>query len=153
LASTRAQIAIMRPDPHSRAMRTLFGELIDADAGLNDQLVAQVQGLDIRYDPGPGAHPLAGRHVPDPPGIGGPVRLPRPVLVDLTDSAELRAVADGWRDRVDVRRLPAAPGVTALLVRPDGYVAWATNGIPDPEALRHALSTWFGQPQHVGAPR
>jgi hypothetical protein len=58
----------------------------------------------------------------------------------------LRAVADCWSDRVDVRRLPETPGVTALLVRPDGYVAWAADGAPDEESLRDALCTWFGDP-------
>ena len=57
------------------------------------------------------------------------------------------AVADGWSDRGDLRRLPETPGVTALLLRPDGYVAWAADDIPDTTALREALTTWFGEPR------
>ncbi|WP_326687474.1 MULTISPECIES: hypothetical protein [unclassified Streptomyces] len=75
------------------------------------------------------------------------MRLPRPVLFDLADSAKLRAAAEGWTDRVDVRTLPGQDGPTALLVRPDGYVAWAAEGETDAtdlDALRHALGSWFG---------
>jgi 2-polyprenyl-6-methoxyphenol hydroxylase-like FAD-dependent oxidoreductase len=144
LENTRAQIAIMRPDPHSRAMRELFGHLLDTDVTLTDLLGARLQGLDVRYDVGPWTHPLTGRHLPDLPGLTDAGRLPRPVLAG---SAEVRAVADGWRDRVDVRPLPETPGVTALLVRPDGYVAWAADGTPSPTALRDALRTWFGGPR------
>ena len=147
LENTRAQIAIMRPDPHSRAMRALFAQLLDADATLTDLLGGRLQGLDVRYDAGPRAHPLTGRHMPDLPGLEGAMRLPRPVLADLSDSAELGAAADGWSDRVDLRRLPERPGVTALLLRPDGYVAWAADGIPDTAALGEALTTWFGEPR------
>jgi hypothetical protein len=75
------------------------------------------------------------------------MRLPRPVLADLTGSAELRAIADGWSDRVDLRRLPETPGVTALLFRPDGYVAGVRDGTPDTTSLREAPATWFGKPR------
>ncbi|GLY40392.1 FAD-dependent oxidoreductase [Amycolatopsis sp. NBRC 101858] len=144
LENTRAQIAIMRPDPHSRAMRALFAQLLEADVTLTDILGARLQGLDIRYDVGPWTHSLTGRYLPDVPGLA---EGPRPVLADLTGSAEMRAVAAGWTDRVDVRRLPETPGVTALLLRPDGYIAWATDGAPDPTSLREALCTWFGKPR------
>jgi hypothetical protein len=94
---------------------------------------------------GPWTHSLTGRYLPGLPGLADATW--RPVLADLTGSAELRAVADGWIDRVDLRRLPEAPGVTALLLRPDGYVAWAADGTPDTTSLREALSTWFGKPR------
>ncbi|MFJ9787313.1 FAD-dependent oxidoreductase [Amycolatopsis sp. NPDC101161] len=147
LGNTRAQIAIMRPDPHSRAMRALFGQLLDADATLTDLLGARLQGLDIRYDVGPRTHPLAGRHLPDLPGLVDAMRLPRPVLADRTGSPELRAIAAEWSDRVDVHPLAETPGVTALLVRPDGYVAWAADETLNATSLRDALSTWFGDPR------
>ncbi|WP_284746177.1 FAD-dependent monooxygenase [Amycolatopsis sp. RTGN1] len=144
LENTRAQIAIMRPDPHSRAMRALFARLLEADVTLTDLLGARLQGLDIRYDVGAWTHPLTGRYLPDLPGLA---EAARPVLADRTGSAEVRAVADGWIDRVDLCRLPETPGVTALLLRPDGYVAWAAYGTPDTASLREALSTWFGKPR------
>ncbi|MCS7480287.1 FAD-dependent monooxygenase [Umezawaea endophytica] len=148
LANTRAQVAIMRPDAQSRAMRELFADLLQAP-GATERLVNSMHGLDIRYGADPDAHPLTGRHVPDLPGVEDAMRLPRPVLFDLRDSAGLRAAADGWTDRVDVRVLTGATGPAALLVRPDGHVAWAADGevgADDLDALRHALSTWFGKP-------
>ncbi|WP_230862538.1 FAD-dependent monooxygenase [Amycolatopsis camponoti] len=147
LENTRAQIAIMRPDPHSRAMRALFAQLLEADVTLTDLLGSRLQGLDVRYEAGPRSHPLTGRYLPDLPGLEDAMRLPRPVLADLGDSAEVGDVADGWSDRVDLRRLPETPGVTALLLRPDGYVAWAADGTPDTTALREALTNWFGEPR------
>ncbi|MFJ5222200.1 FAD-dependent oxidoreductase [Streptomyces sp. NPDC088400] len=148
LANTRAQLTIMRRDEHSRAMRELFGELIAAP-GVTERLVNMVQGLDIRYEMGPATHPLTGRHVPDLPGVEDAMRFLRPVLFDLADSAKLRAAVDGWADRVDVCTLPGSTELTALLVRPDGYVAWAADGETDAtdlDALRHALGKWFGDP-------
>jgi hypothetical protein len=149
LANTRAQVAIMRPDPQGRAMRGLFADLLRTP-GATERLVSSMQGLDIRYEADPAAHPLTGRHVPDLPGVEDATGLPRPVLFDLRDSAELRATVDRWTDRVDVRALPDSTGLTALLVRPDGYVAWAAEGETDTtdlDSLRHALTRWFGEPR------
>lgn len=150
LTHTLAQTAIMRTDARSRAMRELLGELLEAP-GMQEQLVKRLHGLDVRYatGPGPAAHPLVGRHVPDLPGVEDAMRLPRPVLFDLSDSAKLRAAADGWTDRVDVHALPDASALTALLVRPDGHVVWAVEGEADDtdlDALREALAGWFGAP-------
>ncbi len=131
-------------------------------------------GTDIRYRMDPATdreppHDLVGYFAPDldlvtatgPTQLAALMHAARPVLLDLggggTDLAE---VADGWRDRVDVVAAqpraagrPAPAPVTALLVRPDGYVAWAA-GPTDPadtvhSGLRAALTTWFGSP--VGA--
>ena len=84
-----------------------------------------------------------------------PVRLAeltttaRPLLLDLTEDASLTTAADGWRDRVDtVTAHTKDASTTGLLLRPDCYVAWATD-TPRPdhhdrESLRTALTTWFG---------
>jgi 2-polyprenyl-6-methoxyphenol hydroxylase-like FAD-dependent oxidoreductase len=144
LANTRAQVAIMRRDPQSRAMRDQFAQLLSIPE-VTDGLVNLMQGLDIRYDLGPETHPLVGRHVPDLPGLADLLRTPRPVLVDLADSAALRAAVAGWTDRVDVRTLTAPTELTGLLVRPDGYLAWAAeDGHTDLDALRRTLRHWFG---------
>ncbi|WP_420323470.1 hypothetical protein [Kribbella speibonae] len=74
----------------------------------------------------------------------------RPLILDLTDDASLAAAADGWRDRVDVVTARTKDtSATGLLLRPDCYVAWATDA-PRPdhrdlESLRAALTTWFGR--------
>lgn len=152
LANTRAQIAIMRPDPYSRAMRELLGGLLES-TDLNDRLLSEMQGLDVRYDMGTGTHPLTGRHMPDLPGTEAALAPGRPVLFDLAGSVKLRAVAERWSDRVDVCAPPRTTGPAALLVRPDGYVAWATDDEPDaadPDALEAALRRWFGEPGGQG---
>ncbi|WP_337587608.1 hypothetical protein [Actinopolymorpha alba] len=103
------------------------------------------------------AHPLTGRWMPDLAleSEGGPTRIAelmrsaRPLLLDLANRADLRKVVADWTDRVDV---VAADSVEQLadvvLIRPDGYVAWAagpeTSDATD--GLRHALTTWFGPP-------
>jgi hypothetical protein len=106
---------------------------------------------DPRYEPG-GAdtHPLAGRPAPSlgldiAPGHG-------PVLLDLADDPDVRATAAGWADRVSVGRYrcPARPDLAALLVRPDGYVAWAARRHESPARRRtgllDALRRWLGEP-------
>nr|BFE73911.1 hypothetical protein GCM10020092_072120 [Actinoplanes digitatis] len=74
----------------------------------------------------------------------------RPVLLDLHADPALRTIAAGWSDRVDTvtatRHDPAAPA-TSLLVRPDGYVAWAAAGDDPAVGLAGALTRWFGPAQ------
>jgi hypothetical protein len=154
LTNTRAQLSIMRPDAHSRAMRELLTDLLSAP-GPAEQLVSALQGLDITYDMGPAAtdHPLTGRHLPDLPGLDDAMRTAHPVLVDRTASRRLREAADGWADRVELLTTGDRGDVdefAAALVRPDGYVAWAVDQQPqaaDIAALRAALHHWFGAPR------
>ncbi|MFF4732266.1 FAD-dependent monooxygenase [Streptomyces mirabilis] len=163
LHNTRAQAALSRPDPQTEALRDVFASLIvfdDVNRHLRDMLTA----LGIRY-PGGGDHPLAGRRVPDA-GLktsGGAtcvyelLHAARPVLLDLRGSAAVAAAVEGWGDRVDLVEarneddrwtVPAVgeiPAPAALLIRPDGHVAWASAaGTPDTAALQAALATWFG---------
>ncbi|MQS10849.1 FAD-dependent oxidoreductase [Streptomyces kaniharaensis] len=152
---SQAQMALMSPGPAVTALRTLFGELLSHEDNLA-RIAALMAGSDIRYDTDC-PHPLAGRFVPDLPLVTatGPTRLAeaargaRPLLLDLDGrGAELTDLAAGWKDRVDV--VPAScpePPAGALLLRPDGYVAWAAEpGEDDPEGLVRALRTWFGEP-------
>ncbi|MFE0386431.1 FAD-dependent monooxygenase [Streptomyces bungoensis] len=158
LMQTRAQMALMRPAADITAVRDLLTELL-AEPGNRARTAALLAGTDIRYDLGPGTgHPLAGRWLPDLrshitegwPQIAERLRVARPVLVDLTENSAVAEAADGWTDRVDVitarsvaRSLPAS----AFLVRPDGYLAWATDetaGPPRRHSLAEVLATWFG---------
>ncbi|WP_343245151.1 FAD-dependent monooxygenase [Streptomyces sp. SID14478] len=164
LHNTRAQSALVRPGPQTDALREVFGALMVFD-DVNRYLRHLLTALDIRY-PADGDHVLAGRRVPDadlktPDGatrVHELLHAGRPVLLDLSGSAAVAAVARGWADRLDlvearseddvwpVPALGDIPAPGALLIRPDGHVAWAAaaDGAPDTSALRTALTTWCG---------
>jgi hypothetical protein len=159
LRTTMAQTAFSRGDDRMDAARETIAELLRMDEP-RKRYAAMMSGLDIRYDLGEG-HPLLGRRVPDLDLVtaGGPRRVfallhdARPVLLDLGEPGVLDL--GPWADRVrrvDARttgawELPvlgavAAPG--AVLIRPDGHVAWVGDGTD--RGLREALTTWFGAP-------
>jgi 2-polyprenyl-6-methoxyphenol hydroxylase-like FAD-dependent oxidoreductase len=136
---TQAQSVLIGPGPEVTALRALFGELLQEPAVLQ-HIADLIAGSDIRYGPSP-ASPLIGAFVPD---LGTETRSGRPLLVDNTGT--LTAIAAEWGDRVDVVSAPVE-GATALLVRPDCYVAWASDdSAPDISAARAALTRWFGMP-------
>ncbi|MFL6121631.1 MAG: monooxygenase, partial [Actinophytocola sp.] len=139
----------------SQPLRDLFGELIAYD-DVKRHLSGTVSHVDIRYDFGQDVHPLVGRRLPPRTlrTVDGTVRTPdllRPalgVLITLSDTPELQAISTAWKDRVTTvaGTLPSPgpfDGLAALLVRPDGYVAWAGE---DPTGLTEALGRWFGTP-------
>ncbi|GAA3147239.1 FAD-dependent monooxygenase [Planomonospora alba] len=157
---TRAQVALRRGhDPAAEALRELFQELLADEQPLR-RMGALLSGSDIRYPiPGFPGHPLAGAFAPDltlhtDQGITSVAALmhtARPVLLDLADRPDLRETARNWRHRVDI--LTAKTDVRpadALLIRPDGHVAWAADldGSADSATppLHEALSMWFGTP-------
>jgi hypothetical protein len=155
---SQAQLALLAPGSEVTALRELFTELLH-DRQNTAHIANMMAGADIRYDMGVRVtHQLVGRWVPDLllKTDNGPVRLAeltttaRPLLLDLTEDASLTSAADGWRDRVDTiaARTNDDASTTGLLLRPDCYVAWATD-TPRPdhhdrESLRAALTTWFG---------
>ncbi|MDT7798938.1 MAG: hypothetical protein QOI78_2371 [Actinomycetota bacterium] len=150
---TQAQSALIAPGGEVTALRQLFGELL-RQPGTVQHIADLMSGADIRYEPGT-AHPLDGRWAPDLVLDNGVrlaelTRTARPLLLDLTPAASLGDELSGWTDRVDVVTGKAAPEATALLIRPDGYVAWATSAAEpddaDRKALRAALERWFGTP-------
>jgi 2-polyprenyl-6-methoxyphenol hydroxylase-like FAD-dependent oxidoreductase len=158
LLHTRAQGALIGAGADGRiaALREVLGQLLQYEQPLR-HLVNLMYALDTRYDTGTAdPHPLAGCWAPDlalttPAGGSSLAELLRPargVLLDLTDSGSFAGQARGWEDRVDIvtAQCIAAPAA-ALLIRPDGYVAWAASqDAPDGERLNHALTTWFGAP-------
>jgi 2-polyprenyl-6-methoxyphenol hydroxylase-like FAD-dependent oxidoreductase len=162
LAYTMAQTTLQREDERMKALIDLVSELASMDEP-RKRLAGIVSGLDIHYDLGEG-HPLLGRRMPDLDLVTADGRLrvfallhdARPVLVNLGEPGSFEIT--GWADRVQLIdaeydgdwELPvigavSAPG--AVLIRPDGYVAWVGDrtqlGLPE------ALTTWFGSP---GAP-
>ncbi len=146
-----SQIALMAPGPEVAALRTLLGELFTfPDA--QQHMAALLAGSDVRYDVGDD-HRLSGHLVPDLTLDDGRrvaqlLHDARPVLLDLGGGGVADA-ARGWDDRVDVVTASAAGcPAAALLIRPDGYVAWAADefGSTQQATLRAALQRWFGPP-------
>jgi 2-polyprenyl-6-methoxyphenol hydroxylase-like FAD-dependent oxidoreductase len=143
-----AQTALMTPGLEVTALRTLLGELFTIP-DVAKHMATLLAGSDVRYDVGDD-HPLSGRPVPeltlgDGRRVAELLHDARPVLLDL-DGA-VAGAARGWVDRVDVVSSTIAdrPAV-ALLIRPDGYVAWAADTFEAAEeaGLRAALQRWFG---------
>ncbi len=159
LMQTRAQMALMRPGDDVTAARELIAELLD-DQGNRGRIAALLAGTDVQYDMGREAgHPLTGRWLPDlqldithgRAQIAERLRAARPVLVDLTGDSTVTEAANGWTDRIDIVTAHSAepsPLASAILIRPDGYVAWAAAANPSDQSMRHglheALATWFG---------
>ena len=157
LRTTMAQVALMRPDDRIEALRDTVSELLSMDEP-RTRFAAMMSGLDIHYDLGEG-HPLLGRRMPDLDLVtaNGPLRVftllhdARPVLLDLGEPGALDIAP--WADGVQLIdatydgawELPAIGAVTAptaVLIRPDGYVAWV--GDRTQLGLADALTTWFG---------
>ncbi|MFE5144348.1 FAD-dependent monooxygenase [Streptomyces fagopyri] len=156
LMNTRAQGTVFLGGPESQPLRDLFAELIGLDS-VKRHLAGVVSHLDVHYDLGDGGHPPAGRRLPPraldtAAGEVGTPELLHPaqgLLLDLADDSVLREAAARWKDRVTVvtgtpRDPDAFGGAGALLVRPDGYVAWADTGTAE---LSAALRRWFGAPE------
>ena len=147
---SRAQVAIMRPTPSTRALQAIIRDLIETRDGAT-YFAERVRGVSLRYDLG-GSHPLVGRSVsdfewPDGTTVGERLRQAKGLLLDFGELAPLQALASRWGDRITY--VAGGPedrlGLSAVLVRPDGFVAWASDGAPDDEEAAHAVSRWFGE--------
>ena len=159
LRNTMAQMALLRPDDRIKALRDVTSELLSMDEP-RKRFAAMMSGLDIHYDLGQG-HPLIGRRMPDLELVtaDGVLRVftllhdARPVLLNLGERGSFDI--GPWADRVQLVdakyvghwELPVLGLVTApsaVLIRPDGYVAWV--GDRSQVALADALTTWVGPP-------
>ncbi len=159
LRNTMASVALRRPDDRIQAVRDTMSELLGM-AEPRKRFAAMMSGLDIHYDLGEG-HPLLGRRMPDLDlaTANGPLRVltllhhARSVLLNLGEPDGFDITP--WADRVQLIdakyvgtwELPAigtGTAPTAVLVRPDGSVAWV--GDITQVGLAHALTTWFGPP-------
>jgi hypothetical protein len=159
LRNTMAQTALLHSDERTEALRDTMSELLSMDEP-RKRVAGMMSGLDIHYDLGEG-HPLLGRRMPDLDLVTatGPLRVfsllheARPVLLNLGKPGGFDITP--WADRVQlinaeyagVWELPVLGAViapTAVLIRPDGHVAWVGDlthmGLPD------AVTTWFGPP-------
>ncbi|MEU3713848.1 FAD-dependent oxidoreductase [Streptomyces catenulae] len=152
---TRAQVALMRPESHARALRSLVAELartVDATTFFAKRISGVLHRIDL-----PGDHPLIGRSAPDllfsdGTRLGDRLCAGGGLLLDLTDDAALRARAAGYPDRLRVLTArTTGPAPAGLLIRPDGCTAWAVDAVPGGPVplggLDDALRRWFGAPR------
>jgi 3-(3-hydroxy-phenyl)propionate hydroxylase len=159
LQLTMAQTVLQRPEARIGALRDTIAELMEMEEP-RKHLAAQLASLDIRYELGQG-HPLLGRRMPDLDlaTADGPLRVytllhqARPALVNLGEPDAVDIFP--WADRVqlvdaeytgawELPVLGAIPAPDAVLIRPDGHVAWVGDGTD--QGLAEALTTWFGPP-------
>jgi 3-(3-hydroxy-phenyl)propionate hydroxylase len=159
LQYTMAQTALQRTDDRIAALLGVLSELVITDEP-RKRLAGMISGLDIHYDLGEG-HPLLGRRMPDLDLVTaeGPVRVfellhdAHPVLLNLGEPGAIDIAP--WADRValldashdgqwELPVLGVVSAPSAVLVRPDGYVAWVGDGAD--ASLDEALTTWFGAP-------
>jgi len=159
LRNTMAQVALGRPDDRTKAAGEVVSEFLSMDEPRR-RFAADMSGLGIHYDLGEG-HPLLGRRMPDLDLVtgDGPLRVftllheARPALLNLGEPGGFDNTP--WANRVQLIdatyqgawELPALGEVTAptaVLIRPDGYVAWVGEGTR--LRLDDALTTWFGPP-------
>jgi 2-polyprenyl-6-methoxyphenol hydroxylase-like FAD-dependent oxidoreductase len=153
---TRAQAAIMKPTPHARAIERIVRDLADTRDGAT-YFAEQLWGVSLHYDLGAG-HPLVGYSAPDlefddGTRLASHLREGTGVLVDLAGGASLRHAIDPWNGRI--RYVPGGArnglGLAAMLVRPDGFVAWASDRTPARGDLELAATRWFGTPPEASA--
>ncbi|HXJ66473.1 MAG TPA: FAD-dependent monooxygenase [Actinomycetota bacterium] len=162
IRNAMASVALRPEDDRTKALRATLAELLAMDEPRRT-FAGMMSGLDIHYDLGEG-HPLLGRRMPDLDvfGDGGQVRVftllhdARPVLLSLGDpggidispwAARVRLVDAAYDGVWELPVLGEVAAPTAVLIRPDGYVAWVGEG--SDQSLTEALGTWFGRPAAV----
>ncbi len=160
LQNTMAQVALRRTDDRSKALGAYVTEFL----GMSEprrRLVAEISGLGIHYDLGAG-HPLLGRRMPDLELVAakGPLRLftllhdAKPLLLNLGEAGGLdispwthrvQSIDAGYAGKWELPGVGAVDAPTAVLIRPDGHVAWVGDGTS--AGLVDALTIWFGPPR------
>jgi 3-(3-hydroxy-phenyl)propionate hydroxylase len=155
-----AHVAVRRVDERSKALGEYVDEMLSME-GPRKRMATEMAGLDVRYGLGD-SHPLVGRRVPDLDLVtpGGSRRVytllhdARPVLLNLGEAGSVDITP--WSDRVklidakyaglwEVPVIGVIAAPAAVLIRPDGHVAWAGNTADS--RLAEALTAWFGPPR------
>ncbi|MEO7034181.1 MAG: FAD-dependent monooxygenase [Polyangiaceae bacterium] len=145
---SRAQVAIMKPGPTGRALNAIIRELMSTRDGAT-YFAGRVWGVHTRYDLG-SDHPLVGRSVPSFEFEGGAtiddsLRGGHALLLDFELNASLKSWASEQSPRISYvsGRARERFGLSAALIRPDGFIAWAADGEPDYGELQTAAARWF----------
>jgi hypothetical protein len=154
---SRAQVALMRPTRSTRALEAIIRDLIDTRDGAT-YFAERVWAVSLRYELGDG-HPLVGRSAPefeltDGTKLSELLRTGRGLLLDFDLRQPLRALANRWSGRISYVASDAKDrlGVSAVLVRPDGVIAWAGEAAPNEKDASQAAARWFGEPAEVDEP-
>jgi 2-polyprenyl-6-methoxyphenol hydroxylase-like FAD-dependent oxidoreductase len=144
---SRAQVAIMRPDPDARALNAIFRDLMDTRDGAT-YIAGRVWGVFTQYNLGD--HPFVGRSVPnfefeDGARIGEFMHDGQGMLLDFDLNASLKTWASEYGDRIKYISGSAKDrlAMSAVLIRPDGIIAWASDKDPDCSELQKAAARWF----------
>ncbi|WP_119324896.1 FAD-dependent monooxygenase [Capsulimonas corticalis] len=147
---SRAQVAIMRPDPHARAVNAIFRDLVNTRDGAT-YIAGRLWGLFTHYDLG-GAHPLVGHSVPnfefeDGTTIGELMRDGKGILLDFDGNTLLGALASEYDCQMKYvsGRAKEQLDLSTVLIRPDGVIAWASDSEPNEQSIRQATALWFAQ--------
>jgi 2-polyprenyl-6-methoxyphenol hydroxylase-like FAD-dependent oxidoreductase len=146
---SRAQVGLMRPSRSSRALEAIIRDLMETRDGAT-YFAERVWGVALRYELA-GDHPLIGRSAPDfelsnGTRLGEHLESGRGLLLDFSHDATLEALASHRPDRIMyvARHAKNALGLSALLLRPDGIVAWASEEKPEAAEAAQAMTRWFG---------
>jgi hypothetical protein len=146
---SRAQVLAMRPDPNARALNAILRDLMDTrDAAT--YFAGRVWGVTTQYDLG-GDHPLVDQSVPNfefenGKTIGELMRDGQGLLLAFNRNASLEILASEYGDRIKYvsGRAKEQLGLRTVLIRPDGFIAWASDNEPDEPSIRQAVALWFG---------
>jgi len=140
----------MRPDPHARAIASVIRDLIQTrDA--TTYFVEKISGMSMHYNL-PGDHPLIGSSAPDfefedGTRLGNLLHNGKGLLLDLTEGNKLHDLGQTWNNRLNYAsaQVKDSKGLTAALIRPDGFVAWVAESEPDVSTAEQSIQRWFGE--------
>lgn len=147
---SRAQVAIMKPDPHARALNAIIRDLIATQDGAT-YIAGRVWGVRTHYNID-GDHPLVGHSVPnfefeDGVRIGELMQEGQGILLDFDISTTLKILASEYGDQMQYvsGRAKEQLGLSAVLIRADGVIVWASDSKPNEQTIRKALELWFAR--------
>ena len=147
---SRAQVAVMGTGAQGRALNAIFRDLMNTRDGAT-YMAARVWGIFTHYDLG-GDHPLVGHSVPnfefeDGTKVGELLQDGQGILLDFDRNASLKTLASEYNNRMKFvsGRAKEQLGLSAVLIRPDGIVAWASESEPNGESIREAVARWFAR--------